>query len=199
MITVSDGGDGTFNCGTWATPYYADAMQCLSIPSIPNGFYAYNVSNWVPPAQGAINGDFETGCGDPWSWTNDVVAGYVKKCDKSKAGDCISGNYYFQTLGNASESNSEGVSAFTLTTVPVTDEQINYNVSLYVRGSTGSYTVIYPHFRTLHPILAQGQATGKWEKVAFTINTLAGLPFEIDFSAPGIIDWAVDALSITKA
>jgi hypothetical protein len=200
MITVSNQGDGTFDCNIWATPYYADAMQCTTVVTgIPGGYYIYNVSSWVPPAQAAINGDFETGCGDPWTWTNGYVSGYVKKCDKTKARDCISGNYYFQSFGNTSQVDPELTYDFTMTTIPIVDEMVNYNASVYVKGTTGSFVIIYPHFRTLHPILAQGQATGQWEKIEFTLTGLAGLNLEFDFTASGEIDWAVDALSITKA
>lgn len=159
------------------------------------------MNNWTPPAKLTTNGDFETGCLQPWhaAHQDPYLVGTdingVTKC--STAGDCIDGNYYYQISTNVLPSFPTDAYVALVENRPHVTDTAKYKFTVRLKGVVGSYMINYPYLDT-EP-LYRGNATGQWEKVELTLSGRPAQYFQIAFKTPStLLDWKVDGFTVVS-
>jgi hypothetical protein len=196
------------SCELDVHPHSASYLNCSSIAAT-SSVENHAVNNWSPPAKLIVNGDFETGCMEPWNIAPlKAIRGSVVECNKKVKGDCLDdGKYHFQITGDGSRVRRNW--SFALHQRPIVEDHVTYRFTVFVKGTLGSFEIIYPansknypgSVQTLGrnlPSIINGTATGEWTKHEFTAKGWLGSDLWMKFQANGMHDWQIDGVTVVK-
>lgn len=183
------------NCAISYNFYDPSFIQCDNSTN-PNTYLAvYNVASWTPPNPLLPNGNFETGCLDPWFFedftSDDSMHATVVDC----RGDCAphGGNRYVKVTGNGQNgSTRDHIDAY-IGQQPALTDDVTYRLTAHVRGDGGEFRFTYPVHTS---VVVRANATADWRQVSGTFTGRNVGTFLIQMDATGQAKFAVDNVKI---
>lgn len=152
--------------------------------------------DWTPPSKLLVNGDFETGCLDPWLTGSSVGLAGVKITPAQVVpctGDCLAGSTYYVSIYGTQVSTPSRPVIINVGNIPVIAPGLNYKFTGWVKGTSGLLTLDYTTEAAL-PI--QLSPTGEWVKVEYTFVGAYGSQVQFTAQDPATIDWKIDNCTV---
>jgi hypothetical protein len=173
----------------------ADYIQCDNTTNTNSYLAVFNVVNWTPPKPLVPNGNFETGCLEPWFFqdftSDDSMQATVVACKN----DCApnGGKRYVKVTGNGQNgSTRDHIDAYIGQKPALTDDVV-YRLSAHIRGDSGEFRFTYPVHTS---VVIRADATREWKKVSATFTGRNVGTFLIQMDAPAKANFAIDNVKI---
>jgi len=195
-------------CEFNAAPYNASYLYCGETSSQTVSLSLYSMTNWKKPGYNLQNAGFETGCLFPWQVDLEVgnatdFYAEVIPCDKSVKGDCIEGDYYAHLYGG-----TPGVPKYdggrgpyaesfyvSLSNWPITTQGVNYTVTVWVKGLSGSLKM-----NSLNGPTSQLESpTGEWQQIETWFIADYGYPLILTAIDGYVIDYYIDDIQVFES
>ena len=146
--------------------FYDSTVVHCEDPSNTNTYLAvYNASNWKSPNPLVPNGDFETGCLDPWFFTDftsdESMRADVVKCNQNNCAP-NGGKFFVRVTGHGAKgSERDHIDAY-IGQQPALSEGVRYRLTAQVKGESGEFRFTYPAHKS---VVIRANATKEWKEV----------------------------------